>query len=119
MSRLSASAAMRTAAAERAVIDPIARRERQDEARRLESAAATRAAHIAAFPCATRDEAVRVLRALARETCHRLGEMMGPQETASLFESLARRELRLGGGRAAARAEAEKLFAANDREAGE
>lgn len=119
MSRMGASPMMRAAAAERVVFEQLERRARSEKTRLLEIAAATRAAHIAAFPCQTREEAVRVLRALARETCHRLGELMGPQETASLFESLARRELKSGGARTTARAEAEKLFAANDREAGE
>ena len=57
----------------------------------LEAAARIRAAHIAGFPCRTRDEAVRVHRALAREVFSRLAIFMGPLETASFFASLASR----------------------------
>lgn len=115
MTRLSASQRMHAAADRMAgAVDHARDTERQ---KALQSAAETRAAHIAAFPCQTKEEAVRVLRALARETYHRLSDLMGPLETACLFESLARRstDLRSVGGRAAARAEAEKVFAANDR----
>ena len=83
----------------------------------LEAAARIRAAHIAGFPCRTRDEAVRVHRALAREVFSRLAIFMGPLETASFFASLAKGGAVVPASPAKARAvaEAERLFRpAND-----
>lgn len=112
---LPATDRMREAAAS---LDGRVDRLRGEDRRKAELAAAERlAAQLATFPCRSKPGAILVLRCLARAVFTRLCAIEGPLEAACLYSSIAgRAPVPINPAKDRARAAAEAVFAANDRE---